>query len=116
MENELIAAIRRDSAKHTQDIMNMKERTERLEEDIGRLEDVIDSLATEFHRPQPGGGDGSKRTDSDLESLELGSASKEGKLKCYVDTTKHDSEEIHRRIDLLKEGLAYARIGGEQDG
>lgn len=111
MENEEVVSLRRDSEEHGKRIQEMKEGTDKLEEEINRMADIVDNLADEFHQKRENG-DGTKRTDNDVDSLSTGSASKEGVLKCYVDTTKHDKEEIHRRIDLLKEGLDYARGGG----
>ena len=111
MENEEIASLRRDSEEHGKRIGEMRERTEKLKEEINRMGDIVDNLADEFHRKRENG-DGTKRTDNDLDSIEVGSASKEGKIKVYVDTKTMTPEEIKQRIDLLKEGLDYARGGG----
>ena len=55
----------------------------------------------------------SQRKNSDLDSIELGAASKGGKIKVYFDSTR-DADTMKEQVDVAVELLSYAKKSMEE--
>jgi hypothetical protein len=50
-----------------------------------------------------------KRKDNDLDSIEVGSASKGGVLKIYFDSTNDNYDTMRGKVDIANAAILYAR-------